>query len=613
MLVCFRLSGGKREAACSPRDRGNGDADAHSLTHHASRITYLGEDRATRGDWLGRYGNECFVLCAMESPRDVVGGRLLPKRRWKESKTGFAATSPVWTDWKGEFFYEVETGDPKESVRHWIPIDELVTDDPRALRNPLEGRRQYASWDDHGETHPFDGKGPDLIATLEIPEGLHRLTLYFIDWDYHNTDRPRAQRVLIRDEKDELVCSSHVSAFGDGVYKVYGVAGPTKLKVRIQKDRGVAAALSGIFLDEIALPSAPEEIASGAKKGKESNVASALARYEELRRRSATDPAAFLQSAGDAEALVGLPSTLAKKDTAAAKWLQWQCANSLLVDPEGKEKAFSEYLAVTPVKDVAAASERVKELLRSGEIGLAKKAVAPWLELANKGNEETSRTALRDAVLLFCKRDPDFSTSLMGTLSPLGRGQGEGQCDFLLTLASELMDIAQQDARGPLHSKCVYRVAAGTYETIEKEMGLEALGDEGAFRRAEAIANSPGYYLADVRRGVAAYQEYLKHYPEGKSAQKAHLEIISLAGMLARNHEPYARRYADLAAASAQTMLAAASPRTGVGPAAAAAYQVGEIYTRAGDAVEARRWYEEVVKRVPTSPVGKRATDRISM
>lgn len=112
---------------------------SHPVT--PSPIRYLGEDRQTKGDWLGRYGNECFVLSAMQSPRDVVGGRLLPKRRWAEGKDGFAPTSAVWTDWKGEFLYEVVTGDPKEPTRHWIPLNELVTDDPRALRNPLEGRR----------------------------------------------------------------------------------------------------------------------------------------------------------------------------------------------------------------------------------------------------------------------------------------------------------------------------------------------------------------------------------------------------------------------------------------------------------------------------------------
>ncbi|OIO94107.1 MAG: hypothetical protein AUJ92_10935 [Armatimonadetes bacterium CG2_30_59_28] len=154
-------------------------------------------------------------------------------------------------------------------------------------------------------------------------------------------------------------------------------------------------------------------------------------------------------------------------------------------------------------------------------------------------------------------------------------------------------------------------LAAGTLEAIEKDMGAEALGDEASIRLAETTANSPGYYLANVKRGVAAYQEYIKRYPEGKSAQKAHLEIISLAGMLARNHEPYARRYAVLAATTAQTMLAAASPRTGYGPAAAAAYQVGEIYARAGDATEARRWYEEVVRRAPDSELGKRVGERI--
>jgi hypothetical protein len=575
----------------------------------SSPIVYLGEDRVTRGDWLGRYGNECFILCAMEAPQDIVGGRLLPKRRWKESKTGFAATSPVWTDWQGEFFYEVETGDPKEPVRHWIPLAELVTDDVRALRNPMEGRRRYSSWDDHGEAHPFDMKGPDLLVTLEIPAGLHRLTLYFIDWDWHNTDRPRGQRVFIRDEKDELVCSANVARFGEGVYKVFGVVGPRKLRVRIQKDRGVAASLSGIFLDEATLSPLPEEITAQVKEARNSKLTALLTKYEQLRQRLASDQTRFLHSAAEMQSLLELTSAPAVRESATAAWLQWQCYNTLLVDPAAKERAFCAYAARAPAKDAVAAGERVKELLRAGEIALAEKGVAAWVEASGAKGE--TDTTLNEAALLFCKRDPDFALSLLERLCSRVKGKGERKCQLLLTLAERLMEIARQDAEGPLHSKCVFRLAAAAYELIKKEMGAEALGDEGMFRLAETTASSAGYYLAYAKRGIEAYQEYLNHYPEGKWASQAHLAIINLAAALANNRQPFARRFADLAAASAQAMLARASPQTGYGLAVAAAYQVGEIYTRAGDTAEAKRWYEEVVKRAGESPLGKRVREKI--
>jgi len=586
-----------------------------------SPIQYLGDDRKTKGDWLGRYGNECFILCAMESPRDVVGGRLLPKRRWKDGRTGFAATSPVWTDWKGEFCYEVETGDPKESVRHWIPINELVTDDPRALRNPLEGRRRYASWDDHGETHPFDGKGPDLIATLEIPEGLHRLTLYFIDWDTWNTDRPRAQRVLIRDEKDELVSSSLISAFGDGVYKVYGVAGPTKLKVRIQKDCGVAASLSGIFLDEMLLPGVDANPPANPLRldakdleatAKSPELKQPLALYKAVQTLSQTSAAEFLSSQGAMRQIAAFTESAATSSkpglARVAAWLQWQCANSLLVDPEGKEKAFSEYLASSPAKDPGAASERVKELLRSGEIGLAEKAVTPWLELtlAKPGAKaDDARGALRDAILSFCKRDPDFAGSLVTQTVSLR------EKDSLFSLASELMDIAQQDAQGPLHSKCVYRVAATTYRAIEKALGAEDLGDDGMFLLAKCVSEGPGYFLSSAKAAVVAYEDYTRRWPGGLHFTDAHLQIVRLARILSTPEEPRAGDFVTMGMSASKSLLDGISPSSGYGPAISSAFLIGELLKREGDVAEARRWYGEVVKHAPASPLGQLAQERM--
>jgi len=41
-------------------------------------IAYLGEDRETKGNWIGNYGAYCWMLCAMSAPRDMVGGQVEP-------------------------------------------------------------------------------------------------------------------------------------------------------------------------------------------------------------------------------------------------------------------------------------------------------------------------------------------------------------------------------------------------------------------------------------------------------------------------------------------------------------------------------------------------------
>jgi hypothetical protein len=394
----------------------------------APTIAFLGDDRPKAGEggnWIGRYGNESFILCGMQSPQDVVGGRFLPKRRWTKGKDGLAPTAPVWTDWKGEFFYEVLTGDPKEPPRHWIPIDELTTADPRALVNPLEGGRRYSSWDDRGEVHPFDGKGPDLIVNLEIPKGLHRLTLYFIDWDFYNTGRPRAHRLFFSDsakkEKAGLLSSGYVSDFGQGVYKVYGVSGPSKLRLRIQKDKSVCAVLSGIFLDEINLPDVQQVLPKGEQSA---TLRQAAQEWEALRALQST-PEKFLASSECMKEVLRLANQAARSksadEKAVAEWLRWQCTSSLVVAPWVKEPAFKNYLAVRPLTNATAARARVQGLLEIGEVGLARQATQTWLDMA--GRDELA--ARREAVAWFSKRDTNYACFLVRALVRRVKGGNE--------------------------------------------------------------------------------------------------------------------------------------------------------------------------------------------
>jgi uncharacterized protein with NRDE domain len=75
-------------------------------------VRYLGEDRATQGDWYRRYGREAFILCAQQSPQDVAGGG------------GFGTNPP--TQWEGT----PSVDNPKEGVRHWVTSR---SDDHRSL------------------------------------------------------------------------------------------------------------------------------------------------------------------------------------------------------------------------------------------------------------------------------------------------------------------------------------------------------------------------------------------------------------------------------------------------------------------------------------------------
>src|SRR5512146_584232 len=68
-----------------------------SAVNHASAaaLVVLPDDDHTRGDWLGVYGREFFLLGGMRSPESISGGRL------KDLPCAFS------------------TGDPAETVRAW--------------------------------------------------------------------------------------------------------------------------------------------------------------------------------------------------------------------------------------------------------------------------------------------------------------------------------------------------------------------------------------------------------------------------------------------------------------------------------------------------------------
>jgi hypothetical protein len=636
-------------------------------------IAFLGDDRPKAGeggDWIGRYGNESFILCGMQAPQDVVGGRLLPKRRWTKGKDGFAPTSVVWSANQGEFFYEVLTGDEKEVPRHWIPINNLTTQDTRALKNPLEGERRYSSWDDRGEVRPFDGAGPDLIVNLEIPEGLHRLTLYFIDWEFYDTFRPRAHRVLFsdasKDEKEGLLSSGVVSEFGKGIYKVYGVSGPQKLRLRVTKDKSVCAVLSGIFLDEMNLANAATAgFATTADQSAASKTA--LAEYNALYKAQST-PIMLPASSEAAKKLWQQAERLSqspKPDEAVlGEWLRWQLASSLLVAPEVGEAAFARFLALRPSTTAAAAKARFENLLSAGRGVEAKQAAEALLELSRRydltWNGKTqrlpfsSRESFPMLIETFAARDAAFAADLSARFVQRLREMNEPPATAL-EAAAELARQAEgqsqaegrsekSDAGSESSSHVLYRTVTALYDAIENVYGVAGLGDDGAFARAQFIAKEPGYRDAAVKRALAAYQEYSRRWPQGRHAHQAQLRIVELGCALARPTEPKARDYWAMGEAAARLLLARAdelhadaaakaeanasplarplavafipsvpvqtngiavlSPQTA---ALSAAWQMAKWSLAAKDTAQADLWLNEIIRRTPKSELAQNA------
>ena len=204
----------------------------------------LGEDWITQGDWIGRYGRRYTVLCATRAPLNHV---IEMDQRFKVGcATGVSAGPP-------------------ERVRRWV--EWLRTEDHRVLYNPILGYRREAEWDDHGESRPLSVMGPDLWVSVHVPDGMYRLSLYFMNKDGH-TDMNRYRDYIVELRLKEpgkaiqdtygpgppampVLARTRVQNFWSGVYKQFVVAGPADYYVKIDRNYSLNVILQSVMLDKL--------------------------------------------------------------------------------------------------------------------------------------------------------------------------------------------------------------------------------------------------------------------------------------------------------------------------------------------------------------------------
>ena len=230
----------------------------------APGATYLGEDWSTQGDWVNRYGRRYAMLCAMNAPRDNHD----------------ISSDPGIYDIAGQLGPHFKGYD---ALRHWVHW--IKTDNPRSLYTPTAGIRRQAEWDDHGETYPMSFDGPDVWSVVKVPQGSHRLSLYFFNKDGHSgNNRYRDYLLEIRCYEaglpDSLMFNneipSHVGLpsearsweltnaipktvlararvrdFFGGVYKTFVVQGPGDFYVRLARHGSFNAIVSAVLVDKL--------------------------------------------------------------------------------------------------------------------------------------------------------------------------------------------------------------------------------------------------------------------------------------------------------------------------------------------------------------------------
>jgi hypothetical protein len=198
---------------------------------------YIGEDWVTQGDWVGRYGQQHAILCAMNSPLNHEFTGYPPYR----------ITGSIGQHRLGD-----------DQLRHWVQW--VRTDNRNSLYSPMIGTRRQAEWDDHGEAYPETWEGPDLWITLDVPRGPHQFSIYFFNKEgYSGSERSRDYLVQLRSiantsaaaKEARVLASTRVRDFWGGVYKKFMVAGPKRYQINITRNYSPNAICSGVFIDRL--------------------------------------------------------------------------------------------------------------------------------------------------------------------------------------------------------------------------------------------------------------------------------------------------------------------------------------------------------------------------
>lgn len=510
-------------------------------------IAYIGEDRDTQGDWVGRYGAYCYILAAMSAPRDMVGGELEPV---KCKHLDFSQKYPnevIRVRGEGEFRYASWTTNPGDALtRHWIGA--MRTDERRALENPQWGARTHASWDDHGELHPTDAWGPDLLIRLRMPAGLWRLSLYFLDYDWFNAPFPRDHRIEIGELDREPECFARVADSGDGVYKAFAVQGGRDILLRIRKDRSAAVLTSGIFLDPLANP---ELHVLGTKVTGE--LQERIKRLDESER---TDFGAQLRVLDLAEAVEQVATAdvgaLADPATQRLRFELWTRAFGQCPRQDG---AFDAYVGAltrgsSPERAIAHLQREAAAYFAEGMLDPAERCHDAALELMQAASDGVKvADAHKDVALQFRVEHPQYARRHLdeclarsaATLPP------EQQVAYVRAAAAQLFAVASADyKRGRGLVRLPYGLAETAYNRLVDAVGYDRLSPEERMNLMLCLERQTWYTLGWER--LAAEQERLiESIPAEQVTGGLLTDLIRSYAVLAQTDPAYVDKAADVA------------------------------------------------------------------
>jgi hypothetical protein len=203
---------------------------------------YLADDWRTEGDWVGRYGSSFVKICAV-TPNGDEDYALEPGYDVHiDLGPNHDPSTPAPVSWRN--------GDLNSGLH--------------TLYSPELGHRRDAEnndWSYDNKLYPESYDGPGLWVHVTVPDGVHCLTLYFVNFDAHdgggNKYRDYDLKVVPDDPDPAKVqaatplARARVNDFWGGVYKQFLICGPGKFVVKIGRNRSFVTKVQGVFLDRV--------------------------------------------------------------------------------------------------------------------------------------------------------------------------------------------------------------------------------------------------------------------------------------------------------------------------------------------------------------------------
>lgn len=198
---------------------------------------FLGEDWVTQGDWVGHYGRQKSYW-----PRQAT---INPGNEDYQLIGDTPLTGPHHLD---------------DSGRAWTFFMYLDAKSPRVLYAPWTGHRIQGEWNDGAWQEAKFGpnfEGPDLWLGVQVPAGIHRVSLFIHDVGHNSgTDRRRDYTIQLKPYTEDLEAAQHEPALADvrvmpsqnPAYRTFLVS-QGRYWIRIASNYSQMASLQAIFFD----------------------------------------------------------------------------------------------------------------------------------------------------------------------------------------------------------------------------------------------------------------------------------------------------------------------------------------------------------------------------